>query len=219
MFSPSCPNRSMPAGPRLSPTCVSIGASEPVPISILAWASPEATRARSADRARSRQGKGTDVGVVQAWIGNSHHERNWYWRVHEGRLLRTKAMRRIGLLGVAYKEDTQSTKNSAALAFSRDCVQIQLFLSPSCLTPCSDPLACAEGADALVLATPWPQYHKLCISYITLLIKCVGVDRRCLGATRCLTTAVAPSTRQLATLPSPDFSFMPLQHGLVKMAN
>ena len=128
-------DRSTQTGPRSSLPCVSIGASEPVPISILAWASPEATRARSADRARSRQGKGTDVGVVQAWIGNSHHERNWYWRVHEGRLLRTKAMRRIGLLGVAYKEDTQSTKNSAALAFSRDCVQIQLFLSPSCLTP------------------------------------------------------------------------------------
>ena len=56
MFSPSCPIRSTPTGPRSSLPCVSIGASQPMPISILAWASPAATRARSADRARSRQG-------------------------------------------------------------------------------------------------------------------------------------------------------------------
>jgi hypothetical protein len=35
---------------------------------------------------------------------------------------------------------------------------------------CSDPRACAEGADALVLATPWPQYRKLRISDLTRLM-------------------------------------------------
>ena len=28
-------------------------------------------------------------------------------------------------------------------------------------TGCGDPLSCAEGADALVLATSWPQYRSL----------------------------------------------------------
>ena len=28
----------------------------------------------------------------------------------------------------------------------------------------SEPLACAEGADALVLTTPWPQYRELQIA-------------------------------------------------------
>lgn len=31
-------------------------------------------------------------------------------------------------------------------------------------TGCSEPLACAEGADALVLTTPWPQYRELQIA-------------------------------------------------------
>jgi UDPglucose 6-dehydrogenase len=31
-------------------------------------------------------------------------------------------------------------------------------------TACSNPLACAEGADALVLATPWPAYRELRIA-------------------------------------------------------
>jgi len=62
------------------------------------------------------KGTGTDVGVVHAWIRNSRHEHNWCWRVLEGRVQRTKAMPRIGLLGVAYQEDTQSTKSSAVLA-------------------------------------------------------------------------------------------------------
>ena len=39
-----------------------------------------------------------------------------------------------------------------------------------------------------------------------------------IGGARCLAMAIAPSTRQLATLPSSDFSFVPLQHGLVKIA-
>ena len=62
------------------------------------------------------KGTGTDVGVVHAWIRNSRHEHNWCWRVVEGRVLRTQAMPRIRLLGVAYKEDTRSAKNSDALA-------------------------------------------------------------------------------------------------------
>ena len=28
----------------------------------------------------------------------------------------------------------------------------------------ADPLDCAEGADALVLATPWPQYRELTVA-------------------------------------------------------
>jgi hypothetical protein len=81
------------------------------------------------------KGTGTDVGVVQAWIGNSHHERNWCWRVLERRVLRTKAMRRIGLLGVLTRRTPSRRRTRPPLPFSRDCVQIQLFLSPSCLTP------------------------------------------------------------------------------------
>ena len=31
-------------------------------------------------------------------------------------------------------------------------------------TGCYEPLACAEGADVLVLITPWPQYRELQIA-------------------------------------------------------
>jgi UDPglucose 6-dehydrogenase len=80
-----------------------------------------------------------------------------------------KPRARVGVLGLAYKEHTHSTKNSPALALLGRLRGMDLRahdpVVPTAIVPyaigCSEPLACAEGADALVLATPWPQYREL----------------------------------------------------------
>lgn len=115
------------------------------------------------------EGRGGDTGIVTAWIANSAHRKEWCWRVLNERLLAREPQARVAVLGLAYKEDTHSTKNSPSLALlahltGRD-VRVHDPVVPASVAPfakgCADPLACAEGADALVLATPWPQYRAL----------------------------------------------------------
>src|SRR5262249_27294294 len=76
---------------------------------------------------------------------------------------------RIAVLGLAYKENTHSTKNSPALALidrlrGRD-VRVHDPVVPASVAPqatgCADALTCVDGVDALVLATPWPEYREL----------------------------------------------------------
>jgi UDPglucose 6-dehydrogenase len=112
---------------------------------------------------------GTDVGVVHAWIANSRHRRDWCWRVLRDRVLGELRNPRIAILGLAYKEHTHSVKNSPALALLARLQGIDVRAHdpavPAAVVPdvvrCADPLACAEGANALVIATPWPEYREL----------------------------------------------------------
>jgi UDPglucose 6-dehydrogenase len=117
-------------------------------------------------------GKGVDVGVVEAWIANSAHRKDWCWRVLSEHLLARHPAAEIAVLGLAYKENTHSTKNSPALALlahlAGTAVRVHDPVVPASVVPfargCADPLRCAEGADALVIATPWPQYRALAIA-------------------------------------------------------
>ena len=116
--------------------------------------------------------RGTDVGVVNAWIANSRRRRDWCWGVLQERVVNSNPTARIGVLGLAYKEHTHSTKNSPALALlgrlRRMDLRVHDPVDPPAIvtyaTGCSEPLACAEGADALVLTTPWLQYRELQIA-------------------------------------------------------
>jgi len=115
---------------------------------------------------------GADAGIVHAWIANSRHRRDWCWRVLQDRVLKANPTARIGVLGLAYKENTHSTKNSPALALLGRLRGMELRVHdpvvPADIVPfaigCADPLECAEGVDALVLATPWPQFRELRIA-------------------------------------------------------
>ena len=113
---------------------------------------------------KSRRREGTDIGAVNAWISNSRRRRDWCWRVLQERVVNLDPTARVGVLGLAYKEHTHSTKNSPALALLGRLRGMDLRVCdpvvPAAIVPYStgrfEPLACAEGADALVLTTPWP---------------------------------------------------------------
>jgi UDPglucose 6-dehydrogenase len=108
-----------------------------------------------------------DAGVVQAWLVNSAHRKDWTWRALGEAGLRGDA--KIAVLGLAYKENTHSTKNSPALALLRHLKGRKVTVHDPAVPPsvvpwaaaAADPLAAAADADVLVIATPWPQYRKL----------------------------------------------------------
>lgn len=115
--------------------------------------------------------RGTDVGLIEAWSANSHHRKDWLWRTLRDTVLDGNPEARVAVLGLAYKENTHSTKNSPALRLLGHLeprsarVRVHDPIVPASVAPfavgCADPLACAEAADVLVIATPWPVYRTL----------------------------------------------------------
>jgi len=115
--------------------------------------------------------QGSDVDVVKAWQANSRYRKNWPLRVLHSTALRGGGDPVIGLLGLAYKQDTHSTKNSPALellsalrpyavrAFD-PAVAARPAFHPR-LTGCATALEVCEGADVLVIMTPWPEFRGL----------------------------------------------------------
>jgi UDPglucose 6-dehydrogenase len=112
----------------------------------------------------------TDVGVVRAWLANSAHRKDWTWQVLRDHVLPADPSATVGVLGLAYKENTHSTKNSPALRLLEHLrgrsVKVHDPVVPAVVAPwtkaAADPMTAASGADVLVIATPWPQYRELC---------------------------------------------------------
>ena len=114
---------------------------------------------------------GTDVGVVRAWQANSRSRRDWVLRkVHE-LVLAGGVDPKFALLGLAYKENTHSTKNSPSLSLLADLapfavaaydpvVAVDGHWHPR-LSGATDALTAIEGADAVIIMTPWPQFKEL----------------------------------------------------------
>jgi UDPglucose 6-dehydrogenase len=114
---------------------------------------------------------GTDAGMIRAIVGNSQHRKDWALReLHEALLARTPQAQ-IGVLGLAYKENTHSVKNSPALALI---AQLQAWpvraFDPAVpaaaaqhpnLMAASHALDAARDVDALAIMTPWPEFREL----------------------------------------------------------
>ena len=112
---------------------------------------------------------GCDAGVVTAWQRNSQHRKDWVLgRLFESGLLDHPEQTRIGVWGLAYKQETHSTKNSPSLGLLRalhsysfqaydPVAQIKGAEFPQ-VRICSDMQEAAREADVLVVMTPWREF-------------------------------------------------------------
>jgi UDPglucose 6-dehydrogenase len=120
---------------------------------------------------RLSEAHGTEAGLIAAWLRNSRYRRDWPLRQLQARVLSRIADPLIGVLGVTYKENTHSLKNSPAVALIRELTTARLCVFDpavrasaewhSRLALAEDALAACAGADALVIMTPWPQFRSL----------------------------------------------------------
>ena len=114
----------------------------------------------------------TDTGVVRAWLANSERRRRWVQGIVLPLLEERGGIATIALLGLAYKQETASTKNSAALDLLGDLpagcniraydpiVRIDPTWHPG-LSQATSMLDACEKADILLIMTPWPQFRDL----------------------------------------------------------
>lgn len=114
---------------------------------------------------------GTDASVVRAWIDNSRHRREWALRTVREWAPPTRPGLSLGVLGLAYKQDTHSTKNSPSLATlaGLEPYRVRAFDPAVAVRPdfhprieaAADPLDACRGADVLLVMTPWSDFRRL----------------------------------------------------------
>lgn len=114
---------------------------------------------------------GSDTGVVQAWIANSRHRRDWAAKTLM-RLLDGLIDPTVAVLGLTYKENTHSVKNSPSLATIAQLprsIHLTVYdpavtadvVDRDGVTGAVDALAACRDADVLAILTPWPAFRTL----------------------------------------------------------
>lgn len=115
---------------------------------------------------------GTEAGAVSAWIKSSQHCKNWAWLKVKELVLSQNPKPRIALLGLTYKENTHSIKNSAAIELLSNCTNLSVTafdpaapddLSIEGVTRVNTAEETLDGADVLIIMTPWEQFRSLSI--------------------------------------------------------
>lgn len=114
---------------------------------------------------------GSDAGVVEAFVRNSRHRRDWALRTMHREILDAKPDAVVGVLGLAYKENTHSIKNSPSIALiehlhpwtvrAYDPVVAPAGIPRLKILGAPSPLEAAKGADVLAIMTPWPDFRRL----------------------------------------------------------
>jgi len=118
---------------------------------------------------RLGEGAGSDTRVIAAFADSSRHMKDWAYQVLKRVVLDAVKRPRLGVLGLAYKQDTHSTKNSAAIELIgrlRDAeIKVHDPVVPAMAAPGATGVdvaeAVADDADAILLMTPWPAYRAL----------------------------------------------------------
>jgi UDPglucose 6-dehydrogenase len=114
---------------------------------------------------------GSEASVIAAFLANSRMRRDWVLQLVHRKVLTQKTNPTFGILGLAYKENTHSTKNSPSLALIENLrpwpIRVYDPVVPAsaaqhpAVTSAAHPLEAAQGSDALLIMTPWPQFRAI----------------------------------------------------------
>lgn len=119
---------------------------------------------------------GTDADTVRAWIANSKYRKNWPARILEDVAPESDQSLKIGYLGLAYKENTSSIKNSPAVNAlpALEAYTLQAYdpmvdanmALPDNTTRVASAMEAVEGVDIVMILTPWPEFKNLSVKAI-----------------------------------------------------
>ncbi len=116
---------------------------------------------------------GTDAGIVAACIENSIHRKDWAWSVLSKLLLNEQPHAKIAVLGLAYKEDTRSTKNSPSLALLARLINYSVVVYDPVVAiettgiefmAAASAIDAIQDADVVCIMTPWTEFKKISIT-------------------------------------------------------
>jgi UDPglucose 6-dehydrogenase len=112
---------------------------------------------------------GADPGIVVACQENSRYNRDWVLRRIRDEVC-PPVESRIAVWGLAYKPDTHSIKNSPAVYLMENLLdfklqvydpKVRLELMSEHVNQVSSALGACQGAEALVVMTPWSEFTSI----------------------------------------------------------
>ena len=115
-----------------------------------------------------------EVSLFRTYLSNSQRQKNWIIEAIIEHILGSNPKAKIGILGVAYKENTNSTKNAMALTvLSKFAANIVGTYDPLAVMPkefsnvrlFDSAQECIMASDAIVVMTPWEEFSRLDFSY------------------------------------------------------
>lgn len=114
---------------------------------------------------------GTDASAIRRYVANSRYRKQWPLRTLAREVLGSVENPRIAILGLAYKANSDSVKNSPALELLGALAPFDVTVHDPVVAPApawhprmmvaDTALDCLAGADAAVLMTPWDDYREL----------------------------------------------------------
>jgi len=124
--------------------------------------------------------KSSSSKVINAFMHNSEINKKWVIDLFKEKSLKLKKNSKIGILGLTYKENTHSIKNSPSI----DLINKISFKKIYCYDPCADlkgiflninrcdnVKSVIEDTDILVLMTKWKEFDNITIDMLILLMK------------------------------------------------
>lgn len=118
---------------------------------------------------------GSDSSVVGSWLANLEYRRDWTLRALHREVFSKHPDPSIAIWGIAYKADTGSIKNSPSVALIHQLRGARVkaydpmasFEQPyPSFERMETPLSCCQGADALVIMTPWREFSEVDIKKV-----------------------------------------------------
>jgi UDPglucose 6-dehydrogenase len=111
----------------------------------------------------------TNTEVVRSWVSLSGHRKRWGNRIFNDVILPEIKNPKIGVLGLAYKENTNSIKNSPAVTLLEDIEKFEVkvfdpIVKGSALPNLkhSDDIAeCVNDVNVLFVMTPWEDFFHI----------------------------------------------------------
>ena len=117
----------------------------------------------------------TDGGVISSWVYNSRHRKEWAWKIFQSLHLDKELLIKVGVLGLTYKENTNSIKNSPSLVFlghlrNHDVRVYDPAIAhediPAYVQPKKNILDTVKGVDVLAIMTAWPEFKDITVDFI-----------------------------------------------------
>jgi len=117
----------------------------------------------------------TDGGVVSSWIYNSRHRQEWAWKIFKNLHFDKELTIKIGVLGLTYKENTNSIKNSPSIIFLNHLRNHDVGVYDPAITDEDIPtyvqskkniFDTIKGVDVLAIMTAWPEFKDVTVDFI-----------------------------------------------------